>query len=78
MLINSVFVVFLCSDEGDTSSSSSNEAGRSYDEIIPLTVPPPSPSVQTQKKSTKPKVIQPRGKLLTKSANVSRKPLPVN
>lgn len=63
------------SDEGDTSSSSSNEAGREVCEVF-LTAPPPSPATgrrQQAKPQTKKKPLQ----IVNRSPNVPRKTLPL-
>lgn len=66
------------SDDGDTSSTSSNEVGRDEEEFIVPTVAAPPPSPVTIKK-TKPKSAGGKQKtiFISKSPSAPRKPLPM-
>lgn len=63
------------SDEGDTSSSSSNEAGRDLCEVV-LTAPPPSPAIG-RKPPAKPQAKKKPMHTVNKSPNLPRKTLPL-
>lgn len=63
------------SDEGDTSSSSSNEGGKELCEVL-LTAPPPSPA-NGRRPATKASIKKKQTQLINRSPNVPRKTLPL-
>lgn len=75
LLRHSIIHYSFCSDEGDTSSTSSNEVGRDDEDFFYPAVPPPSPAPH---KKVRPKGLKVKSKALTRSPNAQRKPLPVN
>lgn len=64
--------ILFYSDEGDTSSSSSNEDYKRMCEEIPFSVPPPSPAVQKKTKNLKDLKKKQQS---NKSPSINRRPL---